>query len=769
MIGRDHAIYNFCTSVKCIIAVQFKHGRTLRLRWRSVYLYFIVILRFTDSCSQNENGHNRKAYESGLKNHDRRVLVNGIMTVNIIKYGLNVSGEPFSIKSYITWRIIRKHFNMRNIYYSLLCLLAVLSGHAQSNATDSGSFIIHKFAQPIGREQYFARHSGKTLTYFIDFHYTDRGSPVKLKDSISFNDKGEPTAYRIRGGTSRFSTVNDSVVFEGNTARMKVDDSSYSETVKGFYFPIAGYAPATAQMLLIQYWKRHRFPKKIYTPPFGAVSISEDGSDTFSVQGKTSILTRYHITGLIWGNELLWTDANGRLICLITNDAEGDKQEIVYESYESLLPQFIGKAAIQGMKLFAQQAKPAAATHKKMAIMHAMIIDVVNKITMPDATVLIENGKIQAVGKSSGVQIPADAFVLDAKGKTLLPGLWDMHAHFEQAEWGPAYLAAGVTTVRDCGNEFDYINAIKNSIDGGSGIGPNIIKAGIIDGKGPYALGVIQADTREEAIAAVQRYKDNGFEQIKIYSSVKPAILKIICSEAHRLGLSVTGHIPMGMNLEQAVDSGMDMVNHVQYVYSIMKRDKTTGAIDFSDSANLAVMKFLKTHNVVVDPTLGVFELAFRSVKDNITEIEPDFSSLPDPLKPLFTNTGSSSPQEIERGKIIMKAFMDIVGALNKNGITIVAGTDMGFPGYSVYREMELYVACGLSPMEAIQTATIVPARVMNLSAVRGSVEAGKNADLILVDGNPLENIRNIRKVSMVIKDGKLYDPPALHKMAGFN
>ena len=228
-----------------------------------------------------------------------------------------------------------------------------------------------------------------------------------------------------------------------------------------------------------------------------------------------------------------------------------------------------------------------AEIHEKMAIVNANIIDVVNKTTITGVTIIIERGKILTLGKSPTIQVPSDAFVLDAKGKTILPGLWDMHAHFEQAEWGPAYLAAGVTTVRDCGNEFDYINAIKNSIDNGSGIGPNIIKAGIIDGKGPYALGVIQADNAGEAIAAVRRYKENGFEQIKIYSSVKPAILKIICDEAHRLGLSVTGHIPIGMNLEQAVDSGMNMVNHVQYVYSIMKRNNTTGAIDFSDSANL--------------------------------------------------------------------------------------------------------------------------------------------------------------------------------------
>jgi hypothetical protein len=225
-------------------------------------------------------------------------------------------------------------------------------------------------------------------------------------------------------------------------------------------------------------------------------------------------------------------------------------------------------------------------------------------------------------------------------------------------------------------------------------------------------LGIIQADTKEEAIAAVDRYKDNDFVQIKIYSSVKPEIVKAICDEAHRVGLMVTGHIPQGMNLIQGVDSGMDMVNHVQYVFPLLKR-KPDLSIDFNDSMSIKAFDFIKSHNVVIDPTLGVFELAFRNVKDNITDIEPNFASLPEPMKPLFLNTGADDSNMVKRGKIIMKDFSDIVNALYKDGITIVAGTDMGFPGYSVFRELELYVAAGLTPMQALQTATITPAKVM--------------------------------------------------------
>jgi imidazolonepropionase-like amidohydrolase len=618
----------------------------------------------------------------------------------------------------------------------------------------------------IGREKFSSRLSGKDLFFNIDFKYTDRGSPVHLTDSLHFGENLKPVSFRIKGGTSRFTTINDSVVFGDRKISIRVDDSLFEQVAGKNSFPIAGYSPATGQMLLIKYWNEHQRPETIRAVPYGKVYITRDGEDIIPFQNKPTTFVRYVIRGLIWGNELLWTDPNGQLICLITNDAEGDKQEMMLESHESLLPVFIEKAAVRGMELFTRQSRGTEVRHHTIVVQGGQLVDVINGTTIPNNTILIEDGMITSVGQS--VPVPADAFILNATGKTILPGLWDMHAHFSQAEWGPAYLAAGVTTVRDCGNEFGYINAIQNAIDHG-GTGPQILKAGLIDGKGPFALGIIQADSREEAILAVRRYKENGFAQIKIYSSVKPAILKVICDEAHRLGMTVTGHIPMGMNLIQAVDSGMDMVNHLQYVLAVMKKNKSGDSYDLADSANKAVFKFIRDHHTVVDPTMGVMELIFRSVKDSITNIEPRFNTLPEPLKALFVNMGMSDPKQIERGKQMMSNLRKIINILYQDSITIVAGTDMDFPGYSLYRELELYVECGLPPAAAIQTATIVPARVMKMASSSGSVEKGKRADLILVDGDPLLQIRNIRNVVQVMKDGVLYDPSELHRLAGFS
>ena len=657
---------------------------------------------------------------------------------------------------------------MKKIILFLFLIGATLTSVAQiSSPADTGTFFLHKFEQHIGKETFVITRSAGELSYQVDFKFVDRGSAVPLKAELKLSPALEPLSFSIKGSVARSATINDQIDIKDQEASIKVDDSIFTKKITGATFPVAGYAPGTVQQVLLQYWKNHHEPESINTLPFGSVKIKLDGMDTLTYNSTPLLLERYTVSGLIWGNELLWADKSGNLVCLITNDAEADKLEMMRVPYEPLLPELIARAAGYSMRLFTSAVPKKVNSGKLIAIIGGTVVDVVNQKTIPNATILIANGVITKIGKAGGFKIPKGAKIIDAKGKTILPGLWDMHAHFEQAEWGPAYLAAGVTTVRDCGNEFSYINAIKKAIDEGKGIGPMILKAGIIDGKGPFALGIIQADNKAEAINAVDRYKDNGFAQIKIYSSVKPEVVKYICDEAHRLNLTVTGHIPNYMTLQQGIDSGMDMVNHVQYVYSIMKRNKDR-SIDFKDSISIAAIKFIKDHHVVIDPTLGVFEMSFRSVKDDITVLEPAFYSLPLPLQALFKNTGQDA-NGAQKFRLLYQSMVQIVKVLNDQGVTIVAGTDQGFPGYSLDRELELYAGAGLTPMQAIQTATITPARVMKLDKQTGSIEAGKQADLVIIDGDPLTHIRDIRKVVTVIKAGQVYDPVQLHRLVGFS
>lgn len=652
--------------------------------------------------------------------------------------------------------------------YTILFALLVLAYNGFSQTViDSGSFFLHKFAQNIGREIYVLSKNGNELTYDVNFKFTDRGRPVPLNAQLVLTSDNEPLALFIKGSTSRFSTINDSIRIRNKQATIWVDSVVSTATLKTPAFPVAGYSPGTVQMMLLKYWNRHGRPKSMAMLPGGTVMISKDGTETLNFKNKQLVLERYIVSGLIWGNEIVWTDQKGNLICLITNDAEGDKLEMMSEPYEELLPELISRAATYCMRLFSSSMKMDMAKNKMLAIVGGNVIDVESSANISNATIIVENGLIKQVGKASEIKVPAGATIIHAEGKTIVPGLWDMHAHFQQAEWGPAYLAAGVTTVRDCGNEYEYINSIKDAIDSHKGVGPLILKAGIVDGTGPMGLGTVKAATKEDAVKVVNMYKNNGFVQIKIYSSVKPDIVKAICDEAHRQGLTVTGHIPQNMTTKAGIDSGMDMINHISYVYAMMKKNKD-GSLNLQDSMSQAGFELLKNHHTVVDATVGVYEMMMRSDKDDIKDMEPNYHSLPLPLQTLFSTMGMP-PAAAKANKPRYDAMLGLIKELHDKGITVVAGTDMGFPGYSLHRELELYVQSGLTPMQAIQTASIIPAQVMKMDKLTGSIKAGKQADLLILDADPLTGISNIRKVNTVIKEGQVYDPRVLHRMVGFS
>jgi imidazolonepropionase-like amidohydrolase len=210
----------------------------------------------------------------------------------------------------------------------------------------------------------------------------------------------------------------------------------------------------------------------------------------------------------------------------------------------------------------------------------------------------------------------------------------------------------------------------------------------------------------------------------------------------------------------------MDMINHMQYVYAMMKRNKD-GSVILEDSVSQAALSYLKEKHTVIDATMGVFEMIFRPLEEDILIMEPNYKNLPLPLQQLFTSMGMPAEQAAKL-KPRYQGMLNLVKVLYDKGITLVAGTDMGFPGYSLPRELELYVQSGLTPLQALQTATITPAKVMGMDKHTGSIKEGKQANLLILDANPLTQIRNIRRVYLVIKDGQQYDPHVLHKMVGF-
>lgn len=663
--------------------------------------------------------------------------------------------------------------------YVLLPLLFVLAFAARAQvaaptAVESGKFILHKFEQPIGEETYEVTRAGDSLVITSHFKFTDRGSPVPLETTLKTKQNLTPESFEIKGRTARGSTIDTSVEIGNGGATIREGKETRQAPVPARFFTIAGYAPAAVQMMMLRYLAANNIKGALPTLPGGSVIIERRGADRINVGGRVVELERYSVSGLIWGRESLWLDKDRNLVALVCVDAEFDHFEALREGYESALPVFVGKAADDGMAALAEISRRASPQRKgALVITNANVIDGTGRAPLSGAVIVVEDGRIKSVGPRASVKVPKGARVFDARGGYVLPGLWEMHAHFEQVEWGPVYLAAGVTTVRDVGNEFEFMTAVRDAIKEGRGLGPRILLAGIVDGDSRMALGVIRANTPEEAHAVVRRYHDAGFQQIKVYSSVKPDILKELAAEAHRLGMTVTGHVPNGMNAVEAVEAGMDQINHIQYLPQVLlpkdykPQPGVVPKVDFDSPEAKAAIQFFKEHNTVFDPTLVIFEWFLHPSDVPFAQIEPGAAKLPRELYAPINNTGLP-PERAAYGRELLAQFLKITGELHRNGLRVVAGTDQVVPGHSVRREIELYVQAGFTPLEAIQAATIVPARVMGMEKDLGTVEPGKVADLVIVEGNPLERISNIRNTKFVVTEGKLYDCAQLWQSVGF-
>ena len=635
-----------------------------------------------------------------------------------------------------------------------LCALVAVAPRVSAQAAasiDSGQFRLHKFMQPIGVERYqLVRDSGLTLT--TTFEFTDRGTRVPL--TVTWHGAADytPRDFVIKGKTSRQSTIDTAVTVPPGRDRV---------------FTIAGYAPVAMQEALLRYWDRHGRPDTLATLPTGRVMIELRGLDTVPANGTrpAAVLRRYSIAGLIWGREIAWLDDAGRLVALVTTDAEFDHFEALRDGFEDALPRFVGRAAQDAATALAELTARSAADTGAFALVGGTVIDATGAAPIQNAVVLVRGGRIAAVGPRAEVALPTGTPQVDVTGKYVLPGLWDMHAHYEQVEWGPIYLAAGVTTARDVGNELDFIAGVRQAIASGRGLGPRLLLAGLIDGKGPYAAGIMQAATPEEGTAMVRQYHDAGFDQIKIYSSVTLPVLGAITRAAHGYGMTVTGHIPEGLTVYQGVDSGMDQVNHISYIYRMVRPNGAP--FDLAGAATRQAIAFLVAHHTVLDPTVALMELLSHPARQPATEFEPGAAKVAPELADPLAHTGVPPDREAAAAERL-RDFLQLIGALHKAGVPIVAGTDQAVPGYSLHREIELYAQAGFTPLEAIQAATLVPARVMGLEREVGSVTAGKRADLIVVDADPLQSVANLRRISLVVTNGRRFTPAPLWRSVGF-
>jgi imidazolonepropionase-like amidohydrolase len=630
---------------------------------------------------------------------------------------------------------------------------------------DHGRLILYFLRRPVGEETYQLSENGGQVALNAAFSYTERGSTVALNAQLRMDADLTPVSFAAKGRSYRPFSVDATVERHGANAVVHDGDGPARQIpTPSRFFTISGYNPLSVQMMLLRYWMQHGRPHRLPQLPDGDdLMIREAGRDIVQVRGARSELVRYDIGNLVWGHETVWLDSQQR-VAAAASYAGNLPLEAVAPLYESALPDLLRSSdrdRFAETMRWKRTIRPIVSG--RYAISNVRLFDGSGRPPLDNASIIVDGGKITTVGDH--LSIPAGIRVIDGRQKSLLPGLWEMHAHFAQVDYGPAYLAAGVTTARDLGGEREFLTGVHALLDAGKALGPRLLLACLVDGSGDKSFGVTYADTPEQGRAVVDKCKADGFVQMKIYDYVQPEVLRAITVEAHRLGMSVTGHVPRALSAEQAVLAGMDQINHLGGPLQYAKGDDTGPLVP--TSPNLArATAFFREHHTVIDPTQAWGELLGRPLNVPIESFEPGFAKAPATLRAMIGSSGTAPSDEVTWGLSSDAALL--IRTLDSSGVPIVAGTDKALPAHSFHRELELYVKAGLEPAEVIRLATSGSAKVMGIDHEVGTIAPGMRADMILVDGNPLEDFSAMRRVLRVITAGQMYDPAILWQVVGF-
>lgn len=601
-----------------------------------------------------------------------------------------------------------------------------------------------------------------------EYEYNDRGRGPHIVQRNAINAAGMVTSASVVGHSYFKDSVDERFGYTNGTASWKnsIEGESSAKRDPQFYLSTNG-TPFAFGLLARALLGASGKPVPLF--PSGNATIEKVRDlDVGSGQSKRTV-TLYAVSGIGFTPSYLWLDSDKQFFGTVST-----WNNVIRKGWESAVPAMLDVQQAAVAARFEALAKSLA--HRPagaLVFRNANVFDAEQARMVPNTTVIIVGNRIQSVGPDATTAVPTGAQVIDAVGKALLPGLWDMHVHIQPGEEGLLHLSAGVTSARDMGNDTVNVLNLRRKFDSGALIGPRLVLAGLIDAPGPFQVptGVL-ASSDAEIRSAVNRFADLGFEQIKVYSSVKPELVPVIIDAAHKRGLRVSGHIPAYMTAEQAVRLGFDEIQHVNMLmlnfidsvkdtramsrFTAVASDGAT--LDFSSQRVKSFLQLLKTRRTVLDPTVGIFEDLFGGRPGKMSSSFGMVADrFPSPVARTFIRGGLPVPPGMDqRYRDSFDALLKMVGEAYRMGIPIVAGTD-ALAGFGLHRELELYVRAGIPAPEVLRIATLGAARVTKRDDKLGTIAAGKLADVVLVNGNPASNISDIRKVELVVKDGVIF------------
>ena len=619
--------------------------------------------------------------------------------------------------------------------------------------------------------------------YHFAFHYNDRGRGDSTLSMVRVDTNGLIIALKTAGVDYYKNPYTESFTIAGDTAGWSINGDSKKRRYDGQLYNANSFVPGEMELLVRQLEKQK--DRKIRVLPEGTIRCDEPRSIVLSINGQPTNLRLYTLYFdpdpaplQVWLTDDLHFFAQANLWFTII--PKGD------ETWGDSLISLQEKASQPYYE--AQLKKYSTGLPERIAFTHATLFHSPSATVQKNMTVELNNAKVVAVYPSSLHPPVKQDSVVDCNGKFLMPGLWDMHAHYAKDE-GLSYLAGGVTHVRDMGNAKTLLS-YKRQIEENALLGPDIsYLSGFIDKEGPFQgpVGTI-VSSLGEALKAVDDYHQLGYQQIKLYSSIEPEWVAPIANRAHSLGMRLCGHVPSMMTATEAIDAGYDEITHMNFIFLNFMGDTVdtrstqrfrlpglyAGKLDLNSPEVQNFVALMKEKHISLDPTMVCWDEMFNLFKGDTNRVlKPLVKWLPANVLASLTNeTPYGNNDDKPAYQSCFSNMLKMLKLLYDNGILLVPGTDGGEAGAgeanAVHFELSLYTQAGIPANQVLRIATFNCAVDCNLQDRYGEIRPGLDADFILIDGDPMKNIEDIRRVEWVVKNKKIYHPKQLLASKGW-
>ncbi|QLC26092.1 amidohydrolase family protein [Parasphingopyxis algicola] len=611
----------------------------------------------------------------------------------------------------------------------------------------------------------------------IDYDYKNNGRGPTIAETITLDADGYPLRWEIEGATTFGNLVDETFVLENGRARWRDATGERETAIADARFYIDQNGSPWSLALLARALLADA-DDSMAVLPGGTATLTERGTASHDGPDGAVATTTYEIAGLDLNPVYVTLDAENRLFAFAS-----PRFAIVRTGYEAADEALRNRAQELSTERFVRiQAEAARNFDGPVRVRNVHIFDPETMTRTGPHAVVWHNDRISSIQPNDAPATEGET-IIDGAGGTLVPGMYEMHGHISQ-NVALLNIAAGVTSVRDMGNENDVLDGLIERIADGTIAGPRITRSGFIEGLSEFSSQTGElVETEEEALAQVRWYAARGFHQVKLYNSMTPDWAPRLVAEAHRLGLRVAGHVPAFSNADAMIAAGFDELTHINQVMLgwVLEPHEDTRtllrltaldrlpALDLDSEPVQHTIGLMAQNNIAIDPTIAIHEALLLGRNG---EVSPGFADIFDhmpvgqqrSLQEAWADISAEGADERYRGAF--DQVIRTIAMMRERGIRIVPGTDMG-GSFAYHRELELFERAGYSAPEVLRLATLGMAEYLGQDEDLGSIAGGKYADFFLVPGDPTADLSAIKSIAMVVANGTVYFPADIYPHFG--